>query len=535
MKTLLISILIILTFQSSVNAQEPLRILPVDRNLNEYPAQYDLSTPLGSFITFKQLQANGKVGRYGEVNSYRIRGAFPKKGGPSVQVGVSTRSEILDKNITEVIYYGDSVAAVLSPFNVAPMYIIYFYSLEGGEWLGAGEGLGNDLSDARERFRRTAPEFLGFIERIDELKAVPGGADAFVDYLKSSGQTPKEFLLDAVAEHRIVVYGELHRRKSSWDLWKSVIRDRRFAQQVCTVFVELSSDRQQDMDSFFAGNEPDGEKIMDIFRSVQLTGWYDKGMYEFLIALWELNDGLPEEDRVRVVLVDEPRPFGSFQTSEDLQAHFNSIPDRNEQMARIVTETVQSQGPKRNNVFIVGAAHAFKSSVPGIAVGRPRDEATPSAVAQLVAVFSDEEVFSIYPHMPVVSNDGTIHGKVRHGVFDSAFAELGNGAIAFDLKDCPLSGEPFDGIYEIIYAKDVGSYGDNFDAYLFLEPLEAESEEYFLFDVLTDEFVEELKRRAQMTDSSLKDWFGVETETREAIIDHLKMKYEGKKRWETFQ
>ena len=70
---------------------------------------------------------------------------------------------------------------------------------------------------------------------------------------------------------------------------------------------------------------------------------------------------------------------------------------------------------------------------------------------------------------------------------------------------------------------------------MFLEPLEAEAEEYFLFDVLTDEFVEELKRRALITDSTLKNWFGVETETREAIIDHLKMKYEGKKRWEIFQ
>jgi len=38
------------------------------------------------------------------------------------------------------------------------MYIIYDYSLEDGQWLGAGEGLGNDLEDARDMFLRKAME-----------------------------------------------------------------------------------------------------------------------------------------------------------------------------------------------------------------------------------------------------------------------------------------------------------------------------------------------------------------------------------------
>jgi hypothetical protein len=518
-----------------VSAQELLTRKTIDRNLASYPARHDLRTPLGSFITFMQLQADGREGCYGAVNSYRIRGAFPAAGAPDRAVTEARRSTILDKHITEVICYKDSLAAVLSPFTVEPMVVIYYYSLEDGEWLGAGEDLGMDLEDARRVFRDKAPVFCRHINRIGELKAQPSGEAALVEYLRSTGQPPLEFLLNAVTAHRIVIYGELHRRKSSWDLWKRVVSAPSFAQHVGTVFLELSADRQADMDEFFSAGEPDGERILEIFRSVQLNGWYDRGMYEFLMALWKRNRALPEEERIKVVLVDEPRPFNSFQSAADLEAHFDSIPDRNVQMARMVAERVQHEASKRNSVFIVGAAHAYKSAAPGIAVGRRRSQPAPSAAAQLVSIFSDADVYSIFPHMPILSNNGTVHGRPRHGVFDRAFAQLGNRPIAFDLRKSPLADEPFDGIHEIAYAERVGSYGENHDAYLFLDPLEEEAEEYFLYDVLTDGFVEELKRRAAMSNSSLRDWFGVETETREAIIDHFEQRLEGKKRWPTLR
>ena len=518
---------------ASISAQEAVTRLVIDQDLNSYSARYDLSTPLGSFITFKQLQADGRRGRYGAVNSYRIRGAFPPAGAPDTVVTDARRSTILNKQISEVIYYHDSVAAVLSPFSVAPMYVIYYYSREDGEWLGAGEDLGTDLEDARRVFRDKAPGFCRTIQRIAQLKAEPRGEGALVEYLRNTGQPPQEFLLDAVASHRIVVYGELHRRKSSWDLWKQVVSDPRFAQRVGTLFLELSSDRQADMDEFFRVSELDGERILEIFRSVQVNGWYDRGMYEFLMALWERNHALPERERIRVVLVDEPRPFGSFRTAADLEAHFDSIPDRNVQMARIVAETVQHDTSSRNSVFIVGVAHAYKSAVPGIAVGGRHSQPAPSAAAQLVSIFSDADVFTIFPHLPILSNNGTVYGRPRHGAFDRAFARLGNRPVAFDLRKSPLADEPFDGIYEITYAEHVGSYGENYDAYLFLEPLEEEAEEYFLYDVLTDSFVVELKRRATISNASLRAWFGVDTETREAIIDHYMLMLEGKKRWPT--
>ncbi|MBK9305330.1 MAG: hypothetical protein IPM94_16080 [bacterium] len=212
--------------------------------------------------------------RRGEFVSHP--GCVPSAGAPDDVITEAADRRSSTKHITEVLVYGDSVAAVLSPFSVAPMYVIYYYSLEDGVWLGAGEDLGADLEDARRVFPGQAPGFSRIIPRISQLKAEPRGEGELVAYLRNTGQPPQEFLLDAVSSHRIVVYGELHRRQSSWDLWERVVSDPRFAQRVGTVFLELSVDRQVDMDRFFSGREPDGERILEIFRSVQLNGWYDR-------------------------------------------------------------------------------------------------------------------------------------------------------------------------------------------------------------------------------------------------------------------
>ena len=509
---------------------EDFRSLEINKRVHEYPIRFDLSTPLDSFITFKYLKSNGKQGLYRSVNSYRIKGFFPPAGTPDSEIKNDAKEKILQTNIKEMIIYEDSVAGIITDYE-DPMCIITYLTLEDGEWLNAGEGFGNDLNDARERFKENAPTFLRFIDRIRELKTVPADASSFTDYLRDHGQAPKEFILDALAHHKIVVYGELHRRKASWDLLRTVIHDPHFAERAGTIFMELSSDKQEDLNRYFDNEELDAGIILDIFRDVQINGWYDKGMYEFLVDAWKMNKNLSKTKKVQVVAVDEPRPFRSFTTQEELEDHFNKILDRNTQMAKIISETISAQKDRRHSLFIVGEAHAYKSSVPGIAVGRRHKESPPTAAAQLSKTFSPQEVFSIFQHGPIISNNGTIHGKIRNGLFDKAFAESGNGAVAFYLKNSPFGKEPFDGIYEISYEKGAGSLGSNYDAYLFLEPLESEPEEYYLYDIITDTYVQELVRRAEMTKTTVNKWFGVEEITKEAIISKLKSKYENKKRW----
>ena len=533
MKQNLILIVLLLLLFTNVNSQEfgeNFKSFEINKQVHEYSNQFDLSTPLNSFVTFKYLKSEGKQCLYKSVNSYRIKGFFPSHNTLDSKLSKEKKEALLNTKIKQIITYKDSIAGVITDYS-EPLCIITYLSLEDGEWLNAGEGLGNDLSDACEKFRKNASVFLGFIHKINELKTVSTDTTSFLNYLRNKGKVPEEFVLNALSNHKIVIYGELHRRKTSWDLLKRISRNPRFVKNVGTIFLELSSDKQNELNMFFSNEKLDKEIILDIFRNVQLNGWYDKGMYEFLIDLWILNKNLPKNARINVVAVDEPRPFVKFNNKEELEAHFNNILDRNEQMAKIISETIKTQKETRNNLFIVGAAHAYKSSVPGIGAGRPKSESKPTVAAQLVEIFSNEEVFTIFSHCPIISNNGTIHGRIRNGLFDDVFAKLGNRSIAFKLTESPFGIEPFDAIYEISYETLTGSFENNYDAYLFLESLETEPHEYLFYDIITDEYVEELKRRANLTDSKVEKWFDVEEVTKEDIISKLKNKYENKKRW----
>jgi len=526
--------IILLFLFTKVNSQElekNFTSVEINKQVSEYPDRFDVTSPLNSFVTFKYLLSKGKQNLYRSVNSYRIKEAFPKSSAPDAEVVKEKRDALLHTKMKEIIIYKDSVAGIITDFHLPPMYIITYLSFEDGKWLNAGEGLGDDLIDAREKFKEHSKSFLSTIHRIHELKIVSSDTASFLNYLKDNGKPPKEFVLQALVDHKIVIYGELHRRKASWDLMRSIITDRKFVKTTGTIFIELSSDKQDELNRFFANEKLDTEIILEIFRSVQIDGWYDRGMYEFLIELWKLNKNLSEENRINVVAVDEPRPYDSFNNNDSLENYMNHLLDRNEQMAKIISETIASQKGERNNLFIVGKWHAYKSSVLNRYEKRPKRAATPAAAAQLKEIFSQGEVFSIFSHCPIIRNDGFVFGKIRNGLFDQVFAELGNRPIAFNLKNSPFGKEPFDGIYEMNFDQQTGSFENNFDAYLFLEPLESEPEEYELYDIITDKFVAELERRAKMKNETVEQWFDVKEVSKEAIISKLKSKYENKKRW----
>lgn len=527
-------ILLVFIFSISSNAQNAEKdfvLNEINKKIHEFPNQFDLSSPLNSFLTFKYLQSDGKQGLYQSVNTYRFNGVFAKPNSPNIEVTNEKKEKLLNTKIRSVIIYKDSIAGVITDYS-EPMCIITYLSLEDGKWLNAGEDLGNDLDDAINVFKSKCDNFLNYAHRIKELKSESTDTSALINYLTNNGKAPKEFILDALTNHKIVVYGEVHRRETSWDLMKSVIMNPIFATKVGTIFMEVSSDKQNELDKFIANEELDVEIIQNIFRDLQINGWYDKGMYEFLIETWKLNKTLPKEKSVKLVCVDEPRPFGTFKNYEEMKAHFNSILDRNEQMAKIISETISTNKDNRNSLFIVGNGHAFKSPVPGFAVGRPKNKSKPSAASQLTKIFSPDEVFSIFQHCPIISNDGKVRGLIRNGIFDSVFANMGNKPIAFELKDSPFGKEPFDGLYEITYDNETGNFENNYDAYIFLEPLESENGEYLFYDILTDEYVKELDRRAKMTNSSVEKWFGITEVTKEAIIEKLKSNSQDKKRWE---
>ncbi|MDR2409007.1 MAG: hypothetical protein LBE13_12965 [Bacteroidales bacterium] len=411
------------------------------------------------------------------------------------------------------------------------LYVFQYFNRENNQWRSGGEDLETGLLATREKVIKVLPIRLNALRKIIEIQNFPKDTVNFVNYLKNNEKDPKQFILEALDKHKIVVYGEIHRRKISWQLMKDIIHDPSFYKTTGSIFMELSSDKQGALNQFFNSKKLNTEIILDIFREFQLDGWYDKGSYEFLISLWKLNHSLPEKEKIRVILTDVPMPLSSLKTKEDYRNFRNNLKDRNEQMADIIEHTIKTSSDKRNNLFIVGEGHAFKSAAIAnegeAASGNPGAIHKHSAAYQLTERFSGDDVFSIISHSPGVN------GLIRGGMFDYAFACTGNKPVAFHLQGSPFGKEVFDALEGVAYKLETGSFENNYDGYVFLCPLENEKADYLLYDLVTDDFVFEIKRRASLLDAENEKWFGIENKnlTKKAIIKDLKNSTKSNKRW----
>jgi hypothetical protein len=504
----------------------------INKKVREFTLGIDLSTPLKSYLSREYVMVSGREGLWDEISTYQFSGIFDTLA-PDKEVTEAYKDGVLDGVIAEMIVYKDSVAAILTYSERISGYLINLCRLEDEKWLNNGQDMDMTLENCRERIPQILNRSLAVLPVIKRLKRVPQNTHPFVDYLKKNGQAPADFLLGVLADHRIVVYGEYHRRGISWELLKRVIRQPAFTKTTGTVFMELPSRMQPVMDQFFEHKTIDKELLFRIFREEQPHGWWDKGEFEFLIELWKLNKSVKASERVKVILVDFQIPYSEIQNKEELEQ--SDEMDRNLNMANVIENHVRFSKDKRNHLFVVGCGHAYKSHVPGFASTPRGQKVELTAGAQLVERFSDKEVFVTFQHVVAGSNSGGSQRLIRDGLFDRVFEETGNAPVAFKLKGSPFGAEPFDGISEMKFNPLSGCYENNFDGYIFLQPLKEEMHDYILYEIFTDEFVEEMKRRAAYlgVPQDRPYWFGMKVEelTAEGIKKVLRDSSEGKKRY----
>lgn len=423
-------VLFLISLAASSQESSDFQTIQINKQNKDFPVKYNCNTPMDAYVSINYIMANGKQGLWRSYSTYRFYCSFAKESTPDKEVSEITRNEILNRIAKECIIYKDSTAAIISVSENDSIYDIRYLSCEKGKWLNAG-------NDARESFQKTRdivignlPRLASYIPMIDQLKQTPIDTINFINYIKKHGKAPRTYVLEKLAKHKVVVYGEAHRRKISWDLLKEVIQSPDFVNTTGTVFFELPSHKQQELDLFYAKQELDIDILLDVFGCEQINGWHDKDEFDFMIALRELNMKLPENQKIKVVLTDYQTQWGSIKTEEELKSFPQK--NRNTNMADVIEQTLKESSDTRNSLFIVGYMHAYKSHVPGLFSGK---ELALTAGAQLVEHFSDRAVFSIFPHCPTISNSGTIDGKIRNGLYDYVFEVNNNIPIAFDLAD----------------------------------------------------------------------------------------------------
>lgn len=525
MKRIFMFLGVMLFFLSSVLAQSlaGFQTAHIGKQVKEFSLDsINLSSPLDYYLSRAWVMSSGKRKHWTDISTFKF--SFDNNA-PDEKVSDASRSRILNEYIDSIVSYRDSVAIIVT-HNMGEPYIFCNYCwIEDGRWVNGGQGLVNHSAEISKELQQKLLRSYANLKRLHLIRKLPASAKPFADFLGQVTQSPEAFLFDMLKSHKLVINGEYHRRKVSWDMLKRLIALPGFADVAGAVFMELPSWCQPKMDAFMRADKLCGEMVLDIFREEQIYGWWDRGEYEFLCSLWHLNHRLPEEKRIKVVLADFQLPFSRIASHDEFVAEDSVSEDRNTHMADVICKWFAEQRDFRSALFLVGCAHAYKTSVPGIASAPDGMRPSRTAGAQLAERLGMENVFTVFQHVLTSDNGGNNKSLIRGGVFDKAFELNGNRAVGFALKDSPFGKEPFDGIYEMKFDAEAGTYADNFDGYLFLHPLADEPKAIPLTEVFSDKFVEEMKRRARYMGNGERKgiWFGFTADelTKEYIVETL--------------
>jgi hypothetical protein len=328
-------------------------IVPVNKTVTDFPNEFDLSSPLKSAVTFSYIQAFGKAGLFRKACSIRLEDGFPDSNAVDIIVSEEDRNYWLNLFIKECIFYKDSVAYVISRRSDSS-YSVRCFNLEKGNWVNVGEDIRENITASRQQVEKYSISTLNQLRRINEIGQVCTDTLSFVNFIKENGKDPVTFLLNKIEKYKIVTYGESHNRKPSWELCTQLVLNKKFAQYAGTIFMEFESNKQDDIDKFFINDTIDRELLLNIFRDYMIGGWGDKPRFDFLISLWHLNHTLSSSKKIRVVFTDTPRIY----TEEGLK---NEIQNRDNYMATMILNYLDSIPDHRNAIWIVGNYHACRS------------------------------------------------------------------------------------------------------------------------------------------------------------------------------
>ncbi|UCF16506.1 MAG: hypothetical protein JSW59_03420 [Phycisphaerales bacterium] len=454
--------------------------------MSDFPEREDFSTPEAAYAVINRVMASGNEGAWRRISVREIRKRLPPANAEKKEVKPEVAKRWLNAHIVEVWIYRDKYARIIaeSPGDPVWPFDLRLVELEDGKWLNRGQDGAKSLEAARTHSARSVA-FVAKRPARPPIDHPESYLESFVEFLRTEGSDPLTFVLQALKDHRVTIMGEIHHRPLYWAFNSLLVTQPDFPRHVGTIYMELPSNDQALVDEFLTAQQMDRTPIIKMLRDMLWMGWPDQPMMDFFTTVWMVNQQLPSQLQLRIVLVDMQRPWMEIKEKGDWDTY---DVDRDHFMAANILKDIETRPTERRNaLFIVGVGHTMLNLE--YIEGYPMK----SAGWHLRRELGAQNAFAIFQHRPVMTNMGRVDGRIHLGLFDSAFAALGNKPIAFSLSRGPFGEQPYDCSPDKPSA--CSRYRDGYSAYLFLGPLEHEVFSPLIAGFYTDEFVKELERR----------------------------------------
>lgn len=483
--------------QMMAEERVPVRVYPIDKRVADMPADEDFSKPERAYASIHRRLVMGDSDWKG-MSVDRLGAVLPKPSGRGTPLGERAARGYLEARIIEVRLVSETIAYVIAQWPTSGSFDVRCMEVDNGKWLNAGNQQANTLEAARKLVedvtdtRRDASLFR-------QRKAYPQDhLNRFVDYLKKSSQEPREFVLKNVATHRLTLYGQIPGRPTYSQLLGQVVGDPRFAQHVGVIFMQMPANLQPQVDRFLAADSPDPALVLAMLHETGWMGTPDPGVLDLFMAIGNANKTLPREKRIRIVVVDQQRPWKLIQSPADLRAY--DVVRESYMANNVLRHFVMNPGETRNAFFILDMNQAVKN------LRWRSDESPVRSTGWRIADVLGEHCYAISEHTPQLSERGSVSGRAARGLFDSAFLATDYKPAAIALANSPFGTEPFDAATDL---DSSGFFQDAFDGYITLGKLDDEHSATLIENFFTADFLKEADRRHKLLfDRTLSEEIG---------------------------
>lgn len=333
---------------------------------------------------------------------------------------------------------------------------------------------------------------------------------SYVATVEQKGIAPNAFVVDKLRQHDVLLFDDAnHQAKEPFDFYIQLVRDPDFQALQPTLYIELFAvSEQPHIDAFLAAPEKDLSLLYPVFQATYTPyGFPMKSYFDLLDAVYDVNQGLPAAERLRVVAVSNPALWPLIETPADYAAAQKTLAGRDHAMYRAILDDMAGLSAGKKGVFLTNTRHAYT----GI---RKQDGAFFWNTGTFFRQWHPGKSFSIRIHAPQLFIEAVMQGgdardqeglsrkkyywsRMEDGLWDSAFAGAGDRPVAVDLAGTPFGRADYVGNH-MLDAAPGQTMADAYDGLIFLQPIDTFTATAKVADFYTAAFVEEVVRRLRI-------------------------------------
>jgi hypothetical protein len=202
---------------------------------------------------------------------------------------------------------------------------------------------------------------------------------------------PVQAIADALRSHQIVAFADAHGNREMYAFGLAVIRHARVRAAINDVVIENGNARYQDvMDRYVRGDDVPYDSLRRVWHETtqtQTLGPRDGYIPELYQVIRGLNQGLPRQRQLRVLLGDPPIDWSVVQTPADGRRW---VEQRDSHAAEVIRREVVSKN--RRALVLYGQAHLQRKNL----LANYSSEGLAGTVVSILEASTGTKVFSIW-------------------------------------------------------------------------------------------------------------------------------------------